>query len=75
MATFDPTMLGMAPGVSKMTQEEEDEMSFKMADYISKMDPEIRDRFKALMAISNMIHEEEQKEEDEIKKLELEFED
>lgn len=56
-------MMPHGGGVSKMTKEEEDQQAFKIADYISKMDPEIRDRFKALAAIAQMIHDEEEVEE------------
>jgi len=67
-------MTGGAGGISKMTQEEEDKQNFKVADYINKMDEELKDRFKALKAIQDLCRDFDDEENEEIRKLEIVYE-
>ena len=67
-------MPGGLGGINKMTQEEEDQQNFKVADHINKMDDELKDRFKALKAIQDLCHEFDDEENEEIRKLELLYE-
>jgi hypothetical protein len=68
---FMPGGLG---GIKKMTQEEEDQQNFKISKFIDEIDPELKDRFKALYAISLHCRELDDEEGKEIKQLELQFE-
>lgn len=67
-------MPGGAGGISKMTQEEEDQQNFKISDCIDKMDDELKDRFKALKAIQDLCREYDDEENEEIRKLEMDYE-
>jgi nucleosome assembly protein 1-like 1 len=68
---FMPGGLG---GVKRMSQEEIDQQDFKITKYIDSMDPEVRDRFKALQAIAFICKGFDDEETKEIKELELQFE-
>jgi hypothetical protein len=68
---FMPGGLG---GVKKMTKEEEAAINLKTTKYISEMDKEIADRFKALYALSVQCKEFEDEEDKEIKEIELIYE-
>jgi len=48
-------MPGGVGNVGKMTQEEEDEQDFKVSKYINDMDDEIKDRFKALKLVQDVV--------------------
>ena len=67
-------MPGGAGGISKMTQEEEDQQNFKVSETISKMDDELKDRFKALKAIQDLCRNYDDEENEEIRKLEILYE-
>lgn len=68
---FMPGGLG---NVKKMTQEEEDQQSYKITKHIDSIDPELKDRFKALQAIAFECREFDDEESKAIKELELQFE-
>lgn len=74
----EPQIPHFLPGglgnVKKMTQEEEDQQTFKITKYINDMDPELRDRFKALQAIAIECRALDDEESKEVKELELQFE-
>mgnify|MGYP006174460981 CR=1 FL=1 len=67
-------MPGGSGGISKMTQEEEDQQNFKVSDTIDKMDDELKDRFKALKAIQDLCRDFDEEENEEIRKLEILYE-
>ena len=56
-------------------ENEEAKHQLKISKYIAEMDEEIRDRFKALKSIQDMLGEADEEEQKEIKKIELEFEE
>lgn len=57
-----------------MDQGEEDKHQLKLSKYINEMDAEIKDRFKALKSIQDLLQQADEEEQVEIRKLELEFE-
>lgn len=65
---------GGAGGIGKLTDEEEAEAGLRMSKYITEMDEELRDRFKALKALQDICKELDEEEQKEIKLLELEYE-
>lgn len=67
-------MPGGAGSVTKYTEEEEVKQSFRVSKYIHEMDEELKDRFKALKAIQDMVNDFDKEEQKEIRKLEVEFE-
>lgn len=56
-------------------QNEENKHNLKVSKFIAEMDQEIRDRFKALKALQDLLTEADEEEQKEIKKMELEFEE
>lgn len=59
----------------KMSEEEELRQNLKMSKYISEMDAELTDRFKALKILMDDCHDLDEEEQMEYRKLELEFEE
>ena len=68
-------MPGGAGDLKKMTEDETTKSEHKMSDHITKMDEELRDRFKALKIIQDDVHKFEEEEQEEIRKLEIEYEE
>lgn len=67
-------MPGGAGMVSKMTEEEEVQQLWKISKAINSMDAELKDRFKALKSIQDIIRDCDEEEQKEIRLLEIEFE-
>ena len=65
---FMPGGLG---SMDKMNEDEENKQQLKMSKYITEMDAELKDRFKALKSLQDLIHEADEEEQKEIRKLEL----
>jgi len=62
--------------VGKLAYEEEQAKSdLKMSNLINEMDDELKDRFKALKTIQDFVHEMDEDEQKEIRKLEIVFEE
>lgn len=56
------------------TEEEEVKHNLKINKFILGMDEELRDRFKALKAIQDLLQEADEEEQAQIRKIEIEFE-
>jgi hypothetical protein len=67
-------MAGGAGGVHQLTENETNEQSLKITSAISKMDDELKDRFKALYTIQSLCKDFDEEETKEIRKLELMYE-
>jgi len=59
----------------KLNEDEETEKNFKMSKYIQEMDDELKNQFKALKALQDMLHDADEEEQKEVRKLELEYEE
>ena len=59
----------------KIGEDEENEKFHKMSKYIVEMDEELRERFKALKALQDLIYDADEEEQKEIRKLELQYEE
>lgn len=68
-------MPGGLGGIGQMNEDEEIKVEHKISKYISEMDAEIKDRFKALKTIQDEIHDFDDEEQKEIRKLEIMFEE
>eukprot|EP00356_Strombidium_inclinatum_P015267 CAMPEP_0170483162 /NCGR_PEP_ID=MMETSP0208-20121228/2894_1 /TAXON_ID=197538 /ORGANISM="Strombidium inclinatum, Strain S3" /LENGTH=354 /DNA_ID=CAMNT_0010756101 /DNA_START=16 /DNA_END=1077 /DNA_ORIENTATION=- len=60
---------------AKLSEDEENKKHLKISNYISEMDAELKDRFKALKSIQDLLLEADEEEQKEIRKLELLYED
>jgi len=70
-----PELMGMDPRrMSRMNEEENNKNSLKVSKHIKEMDGELMDRFKALKAVQNALHDADDDEQKEIRKLEVIFE-
>jgi len=67
-------MPGGVGSVGKLTEDEEVRMGFKISKYINELDDELKDRFKALKALQDLVHEADEEEQKEIREMEIEFE-
>lgn len=67
-------MAGGLGGLGKMTEDEEVKVEHRISKVITEMDPEIMDRFKALKSIQDNIHDFDEEEQKEIRKLEVIYE-
>ena len=56
-------------------EQEQAKQDLKMSKLIMEMDEELRDRFKALKSIQDQVHEFDEEEQKEIRKLEIVFEE
>ena len=68
MASMDPAKF------AKMNENQETKSQLKLSEHINKMDDEFRDRFKALKVIQDLMHDADEDEQKQIRKLEIEFE-
>jgi hypothetical protein len=67
-------MPGGQGGIGQMNEQEETKVNHKISKYISEMDDEFKDRFKALKSIQDEVHDFDDEEQKEIRKLELTYE-
>ena len=67
-------MPGGVGSVGKLTDDEEVRMSYKMSKYINELDDELRDRFKALKALQDLVHQADEEEQSEIRQMEIVYE-
>jgi hypothetical protein len=58
-----------------MNEEEEAKAELEVSKHINQIDEELKDRFKALKVIQNQMHEFDEEEQKEVRKLEVIFED
>ena len=68
-------MPGGLGGIGQMAEEEEIKVEHKISKVITEMDEELRDRFKALKSIQDEIHDYDEEEQKEIRKLEIIYEE
>lgn len=59
----------------KMTEDEEAKAGYKLSKHINDMDAELKDRFKALKVLQDTVHDLDEEEQREMRKLEIQFEE
>ena len=60
--------------ILEFNEDEEAKLELKMSKHINELDDELKDRFKALKVIQNLLRQADDEEQKEIRKLEVEFE-
>jgi len=68
---FMPGGLG---GIGKMTEDEEAKQTLKISKYVNEMDDEIKDRFKALKVLQDIVKDLDDEESKLVRVAELEYE-
>ena len=66
--------LGDQGKILEFNEDEEAKLELKMSKHINELDDELKDRFKALKVIQNLLRQADDEEQKEIRKLEVEFE-
>ena len=67
-----PGFMNVDPSkIAEINEREEAKEQLKISEHIMKMDDEFKERFKALKVIQNMMHDADEEEQKEIRKLEV----
>ena len=69
-------MIGMDPSkMAKINENAEAKQELVISKHINELDEELKDRFKALKVIQNLLHEMDEEEQKEVRKQEIIFEE